>query len=93
MGVVGFGTSTLWRQEPSQGLEADMSRDIDITRLFDLADQKQFAVSRTSLSADVRLIDVEGKLATPRSGAAGFTLSEAIRFLESQPDGRALATG
>ena len=69
MGVAGSRAPALWHYQPSQGLEADMSQDVDINRLFDLADQKQYAVSRTSLSADVRLIDIEGKLATPKSGS------------------------
>ena len=70
-----------------------MAQDRDIIRLFDLADQKHYAVSRTSLSSDVRLIDVEGKLATPQSGSTGFSLTEAIRFLEAQPDRTVLAGG
>lgn len=70
-----------------------MVRDIEVVRLFDLADQKHYAVSRNLLSSDVRLIDFEGKLATPKSGSAGFTLTEAIRFLELQPDREALIGG
>ena len=68
-----------------------MAQDRDMARLFYLADQKLYAVSRTAFRSDVRLIDADGQCAKQDTGAAGFTIAEAIRFLESQPDRKALA--
>lgn len=54
--------------------------------LLDIADRKGFEVERAVLKDHFRLTGPDGNFARQPTGSAAFTLAQAMRFLEEQPD-------